>query len=72
MRYYAEITTKVFYETDTENIDDVKEEICHELEAGIQNSALTDFEYIDILEVGKTIKHYFKQEGTKNNGNDNI
>ena len=44
MRYYAEITTKVIYETDTEKMDDIKEEIRNELEAGIKNSALTDWE----------------------------
>lgn len=59
MRYYAEITTKVIYETDTEKMDDIKEEIRNELEAGIKNSALTDFEYIDVLEVGKIIKNNY-------------
>lgn len=53
MQYYAEITTKVFYETDTEKMDDIKEEICQELKVGIMNSALTNFEYIDVLKIGK-------------------
>lgn len=60
MRYYAEITMKVFYKTDvdidTEETNNIEEEICNELAAGIKSSALTGFEYIDILEVGKTIK----------------
>ena len=33
MRYYAEITTKVVYETDTEKMNDIKEEIRQEIEA---------------------------------------
>lgn len=36
MRYYAETTTKVIYETDTEKMDDIKEEIHQELEIGIK------------------------------------
>lgn len=55
MKYYAEITTKVFYETNTENIDEVKNEIHDEIEVGINSCSLIDFEYIDVLEAGKTV-----------------
>lgn len=48
MKYRAIVEVVVEYETEEEDIEEVKEEILDEMGAGLMQTAITDYEYMNV------------------------
>lgn len=51
MRYYAEITMKVAYDTNETDTEIISDEIYEDISGALNNTPFPDFEYIDVLEI---------------------
>lgn len=54
--YAAEITIKVFYNTDKSDEAEIMDDIASEVKDIIDESCFTDYEYVDVLEITLTNK----------------